>query len=50
MSEAGPPPVRYVPGRRLAWLTLVSLPLYAAGDLGLAAGLLWNGLLVAAAL
>ena len=38
MSEAGPPPVRYVPGRRLAWLTLVSLPLYAAGDLGLAAG------------
>jgi uncharacterized protein (DUF58 family) len=50
VSEAAAPVVRYVPGKRLGWLTLLALPLYATGDLGIAAGLLWNGALIAAAL
>ena len=41
--------VRWLPGRRLFWLSLLALPLYAFGPWGVLAGLLYNALLAAAA-
>jgi uncharacterized protein (DUF58 family) len=42
--------IRGLPGRRLALLSLAALPLYAFADWGLAAGLLYNAILVVAAI